>query len=70
MRERGELLIIKWRDEQVRHPTQMDRRGLGQAGDAGLGQRDHDATSVCVGVGAKNEAFTNQPGDTASHARP
>jgi hypothetical protein len=30
----------------------VDRRRLGQAGHARIGQYDHDTTSVCLGVGS------------------
>ena len=36
--EKGELLIIELSDEQFRDPARVHRRGLGQAGHAGVGQ--------------------------------
>ena len=68
--EDSQLFWIESRDEEIGDPAQMDRRRLGQPGHARLGQYDHDTTSVCIGVGTTNEAFVNQPRDTASHARP
>ena len=62
--ENGELLIIELRDEQFRDPAQVDRRGLGQAGHAGVGQRDHDATCVGIGAGA-----TTRPSSTSRATR-
>ncbi len=66
--ENGEFLIIEVSDEQLRDPAQVDRR-LAHAGDAGVGQRNHDATCVCVGFDSTNEAFLNQPGDAPGYAR-
>src|SRR6266571_3560506 len=60
--EDSQLLLIESRDKEIGDPTQVDRRRLGQY--------DHDTTSVCIGVGSTNEAFVNQPRDTASHSRP
>src|SRR5688572_13912680 len=65
-----QLLIVELRDEQLRDTTRVDRRGLGQAGYARIGQRDHDATGVAVGAGSTDEALLYQPGDSAGHARP
>src|SRR5207247_4964311 len=67
--EASQLLLIESRDKEIGDPAPVDRRRLGQAGDARIGQYDHDTTSVCIGVGSTNEALVNQPRDTASHAR-
>src|SRR2546427_13135240 len=64
------LSLIESRYKEIGDPAQMDRRGLSQTGHARIGQYDHDTTSVRIGVGSTNEAFVNQPRDTASHARP
>src|SRR5437899_5773416 len=66
--ESGELLIVELRDEQFRDPAQVDRSGLGEARHAGVGQRDDDTACVRIGVGSPDEAFLDQPGDTAGHA--
>ena len=50
-------MITQLFDEQLRDPTRVDRRGLCQAGDARVGQRNYDATAVRVGVGPSDEAF-------------
>src|SRR6266581_4974530 len=68
--EEGQLLLIESGDKEIGDPAQVDRRGLGQAGHARIGQNDHDTTSVCIGVSSTNEALVNQPRDTASHSRP
>src|SRR5437879_4508928 len=68
--EDSQLFLIESRDEEIGDPSQVDRRRLGQPGHTRLGQYDHDTPSVCIGVGSTNEAFVNQPRDTASHARP
>ncbi len=68
--EDSQLFLIESRDEEIGNPAQVDRRRLGQAGHARIGQYDHDTTSVGIGVGSTNEAFVNQPRDTTSHARP
>src|SRR2546426_8975918 len=68
--EDSQLSLIESRDKEIGDPAQVDRRRLGQAGHARIGQYDHDTASVCIGVGSTNEAFVNQPRDTASHARP
>ncbi len=68
--EDSQLLLIESRDKEIGDPAQVDRRRVGQAGHARIGQYDYDTTSVCIGVGSTNEAFVNQPRDTASHARP
>src|SRR5207302_8494552 len=65
--EEGELLIVELREEQFRDPAQVDGSGLGEARYAGVGQRDDDAACVCIGVGSPDEAFIDQPGDTAGH---
>src|SRR2546427_1208609 len=65
----SQLFLAEPRDEQIGDPAHVDRRRLGQAGHARIGQYDHDATCVCFGVGSTNEAFVNHPRDTASHAR-
>ena len=51
-------------------PAHVHGHRLGQARDAGVGQRDHDASGVAIGVGPTNEALIDQPGDTSGHARP
>src|SRR5713226_10251689 len=68
--EDSQLFLIESRDKEIGDPAQVDRRRLGQAGHARIGQYDHDTTSVRIGVGSTNEAFVNQPRDTPSHARP
>src|SRR4051812_12676719 len=65
--EHGELLIVQLPDERFRDPAQVDRSGLGEARDAGVGQRDDDTACVRTGVGSPNEAFLDQPGHTAGH---
>src|SRR2546429_6501805 len=65
--EDGELLIVELREEQVRDPAQVDRSGLGEARNAGVGQRDDDTASVRIGVGSPGEAFIDQPGYTPGH---
>src|SRR5881396_2144478 len=68
--ENGELLIVELRDEQFRDPAQVDRSGLGEARQAGVGQRDDDTACVRIGVGPPDEAFLDQPGHPPGHARP
>ena len=52
-------MIIKLFDEQLRDAAHMDLGGLGEAGDAGPGQRDHDATPVSVGTVPPHETVVN-----------
>jgi predicted dehydrogenase len=54
----------------VGDPAGVSRRGLGQTGHAGGGQRDHHAASIGIGIGPTNQAGTDQSGDPAGHARP
>src|SRR3989442_10945805 len=68
--EDSQLFSIESRDKEIGDPAQVDRRRLGQPGHARISQYDHDTASVCIGVDSTNEAFVNQPRDTASHARP
>src|SRR3989475_10497304 len=68
--EGSQLFLIESRDKEIGDPAQVDRRRLGQTDHARIAQYDHDTTSVCIGVSSTNEAFVNQPSDTASHARP
>ena len=51
--------IVELRDEQSRHSAQVDGRGLGQAGHAGVGECDHDATCVCIGACATTRPLSN-----------
>ena len=67
--ERGELLIVELGDEQLGDAAHVDRSGRGEAGHAGVGQRDHDATPVGVGGASRNEALAHQAGHAAGHAR-
>ena len=46
-------MITQLFDEQLRDPTRVDWRGRCQAGDARVGQRNHDATAVLVCVGSQ-----------------
>src|SRR6266852_5348588 len=57
--EDSQLFLIESRDKEIGDPAQVDRRRLGQAGHARIGQYDDDTTSVCIGVGSTNEAFVN-----------
>src|SRR5437870_13374966 len=66
----SQLFLVESRDKEIEDPAQVDRRRLGEAGHACIGQYDHDTPSVRIGVGSTNEAFVNQARDTASHARP
>src|SRR5438093_1677556 len=68
--EEGELLIIELGDEQLRDPADMDGRRLGEAGDAGLGERHHDTAGVGTRSVSADEAFIDQPGDATGYARP
>lgn len=47
----------------------MDRCRVGQAGEPRLGERDDNATSICVGVRSRHQAITDEPVDSARHAR-
>src|SRR5215211_6399884 len=55
--EGGELLVIEFCDEQLGDAAHMNRSGLGEAGHAGVGQRDHDATPVGAGGTSTNETL-------------
>jgi len=66
--ESSEFLIIQSLDEQFRDPVQVDRSGFGQAVEAGVGQRDHDAACVAVSAGSAHEAIVSHPVDSAGHA--
>jgi len=67
--ERGQLAITQFFDEQFRNSAQMNRRYLGQSGEAGFGQGDHHATSVRVGIGATDQTLPHEPIDAPRHAR-
>jgi hypothetical protein len=57
--ESGEFLIIELRDEQLRDTAHVNRSGVSQAGHAGVGERDHDATPVGAGGASINETLVN-----------
>ena len=63
-----QLLIVELPDEELRDAARVNRRRLGQAGHAGIGQAHDDAAGVRCGVRASNEAFVDQPGDPPRHA--
>ena len=48
--EDSQLSLIESRDKEIGGPAQVDRRRLGQAGHARIGQYDHDTTYVCSGT--------------------
>src|SRR5438552_5823140 len=52
--ESGELLVVELGNEQLRDPAHMNRSRVGEAGHAGVGQRDHDATPVRARGAATN----------------
>ena len=66
----GELLVVELVHEQLANTAQVDTRRLRQAGDAGVGQPDHDAAPVGVAVGARDQSFVDEAIDAAGHARP
>src|SRR6059058_4000740 len=68
--EDGELLIVELRDEQVGDPASVDGRRLTEAGDARVGERDHDTTRVGTRSVSADETFIDEPGDATRHARP
>ena len=68
--ESSQLSLTEPRDKEIGDRAQVDRRRIGKAGHARIGQHDHDTPSVCIGIGSTNQAFVNQPRDAASHARP
>ena len=60
--ENCELLIVEALDEELRDPRAVDRHGLAEPCDAGVGQRDHDATGIGVGAGTPDEALRRPTG--------
>ena len=65
-----EFIGLESAHEMPGDPAHVDRHGLGQARDPGIRQGNHDASGIGIGVGPPNQAFVDQPGDTAGHARP
>jgi len=47
----------------------VDGSGLGEAGRAGVGERDNDLAPVGVGGASPDEALVNESGHAAGHAR-
>src|SRR5437773_2531554 len=68
--ESSQLSLTEPRDKEIGDRAQVDRRRIGKAGHARIGQHDHDTPPVCIGIGSTNQAFVHQPRDAASHARP
>src|SRR5438093_8644962 len=46
--EDSQLFLVESRDKEIGDPAQVDRRRLGQAGHARIGQNAHDTTGVCI----------------------
>src|SRR5437870_8261741 len=65
--EDSQLFLVESRDKEIGDPAQVDRRRLGQAGHARLGQYDHCTTGVCIGGGSTKGAFVNRPRSTSTH---
>src|SRR5438046_5742957 len=66
--ESSQLSLTEPRDKEIGDRAQVDRRRIGKAGHARIGQHDHDTPSVCIGIGSTNQAIVNQPRDAASRS--